>query len=54
MKTVVKNTGEVLYSFTEDITVDLKLDELIIDFVCSEIFVRAFFNFGTNTFYEGA
>lgn len=52
MKTIVdKYTGEHLYGTRLPITEEneMEIDELLIDF-----YIRPFFNFDTREFYEGA
>ena len=53
MKTVInKSTGEVLYSFTDE--VHLCDNEVVILEVPKIKYTRPFFDFETKTFYEGA
>jgi len=47
-----KNTGEVLYSTIVEIV--LQENEISIDEVLTESYVKPYFNFETRTFYEGA
>lgn len=52
MKTIVdKNTGEHLYATVLPITEE---NELAIDELLTEFYIRPFFNFDTRQFYEGA
>lgn len=53
MQTILnKNTGELLY--TTVVAVDLQKNEIAVNDLLNESFVRPFYNFETNTFYEGA
>jgi len=53
MKTIVdNNTGEVLFSTA--IEVDLQDNQVLIDEIPTEYFVKPYFNFETRTFYDGA
>ncbi len=53
MQTIIdKNTGELLY--TTVVAVELQENEIAVNDLLNESFVRPFYNFETNTFYEGA
>jgi len=53
MKTVIdNNTGEVLFSTVTEI--DLQDNQVSIDELLTESYVKPYFNFETRTFYEGA
>jgi selenocysteine-specific translation elongation factor len=53
MKSIIDiNTGQLLYATS--IEVELQNNQVEVDFVCTENFVKPFFNFQTNKFYEGA
>jgi hypothetical protein len=53
MQTIIdKNTGELLY--TTVVAVELQENEIAVNDLLNETFVRPFYNFETNTFYEGA
>lgn len=53
MQTILdKNTGELLY--TTVVAVELQENEIAVNDLLNESFVRPFYNFETKTFYEGA
>jgi hypothetical protein len=53
MKTILHaTTGEVLFSTVMEI--DLQDNQVLIDEVLTESYVKPYFNFETRTFYEGA
>lgn len=53
MKTVIdNNTGKVLFSTV--IEIDLQDNQVSIDELLTESYVKPYFNFETRTFYEGA
>jgi hypothetical protein len=53
MQTILdKNTGELLY--TTVVAVELQENEIAIDELLSESFVKPFYNFEKKIFYEGA
>jgi hypothetical protein len=53
MKTIVdSNTGKVLYATSIDI--DLKENEIAIDNLLQDNFVKPYWDFANNTFYENA
>jgi len=54
MKTVINEEGKVLYCFSDGMEVTLGEYEIIIDSVCSENFIEAYYDVQTNSFYENA
>jgi hypothetical protein len=52
MKTIIDNTGKVLY--TTSIDVDLQENQIEIFALMTESFITPYWNFETQLFYEGA
>jgi hypothetical protein len=52
MKTIVDTAGKVLYATSID--VDLQENEIAIDNLLQDNFINPYWNFDTQTFYEGA
>lgn len=52
MKTIIDNTGKVLY--TTIIDIELQENEIMIDKLLTESFVNPYWDFDAQTFYEGA